>query len=72
MQAVLIALLAAAVAIVLQRLILPLFPLQVRVPARALWQIPLGAVVAALVAGAAGLRRVASTDPAAGVRRTGA
>ena len=34
-------------------------------PASALWQIPLGAVVAALVAGAAGLRKVASADPAA-------
>ena len=48
----------------LQRLIVPLFPLRVRVPGRALWQIPVGAVVAALLAGAAGLRRVASTDPA--------
>lgn len=64
-QAVLIALIAAALAIVLQRLIVPLFPLDVRVPARALWQIPLGAAVAALVAGAVGLRKVASTDPAA-------
>ena len=64
-QAVLIALLAAALAIVLQRLIQPLFPLQVQVPSRALWQIPLGAVVAALVAGAVGLRRVAKADPAA-------
>ncbi|MGI9052415.1 MAG: FtsX-like permease family protein [Ilumatobacteraceae bacterium] len=64
-QAVLIALLAALIAMILQRVIQPVFPLQVRVPARALWQIPLGAVVAALVAGAAGLRKVASTDPAA-------
>lgn len=62
-QAVLIALAAAAIAIVVQRLIQPIFPLHVRVPARAMWQIPLGAVLAALVAGAAGLRRVASTDP---------
>ena len=64
-QAVTIAVLAALVALVLHRLILPLFPLQVRVPSRALWQIPLGAVVAALVAGAFGLRKVASADPAA-------
>jgi putative ABC transport system permease protein len=63
-QAVLIALLAALIAIALQRLIRPAFPLQVVVPARALWQIPLGAVVAALLAGAAGLRKVASADPA--------
>ena len=64
-QAVTIALLAALVALVLHRLILPLFPLQVRVPTEALWQIPLGAVIAALVAGAFGLRKVASADPAA-------
>ncbi len=63
-QAVLIAIAAAVVAMVLQRLIVPMFPLRVRVPGRALWQIPVGAVVAALLAGAAGLRRVASTDPA--------
>jgi putative ABC transport system permease protein len=63
-QAVLIALAAAVIAIVLQRLIQPMFPLRVRVPAAAMWQIPLGAIVTALVAGAAGLRKVASTDPA--------
>lgn len=63
-QAVLIALIAAALAIVLQRLILPLFPLDVRVPGRALWQIPLGAAIAALIAGTAGLRKVAAADPA--------
>ena len=63
-QAVTIAVLAALVALVLHRVILPLFPLQVRVPTKALWQIPLGAVIAALVAGAFGLRRVARADPA--------
>lgn len=71
-QAVLIALLAAVVAIGLHRLILPLFPLHVRVPERAFWQIPLGAVVAALVAGAFGLRRIASTDPATAFAGPGA
>ncbi len=65
LQAVVIALVAAAIAIVLQRLIRPAFPLQVVVPASALWQVPLGAVAAALVAGAAGVRKVASADPAA-------
>ena len=63
-QAVVIALLAALVALVLYRVILPLFPLQVRVPTEALWQIPLGAVIAALAAGAFGLRKVARADPA--------
>ena len=72
MQAVLIALVAALIAIVLQRLIQPLFPLEVQVPSRALWQIPLGAVVAALVAGAAGLRKVARADPAAAFAGAGA
>lgn len=71
-QAVLIALLAAVIAIGLHRLILPLFPLHVRVPGRALWQIPLGAVVAALAAGAFGLRRIASTDPATAFAGPGA
>jgi putative ABC transport system permease protein len=64
-QAVLIALAAAVVAILLQRLLVPLFPLPVIVPTRALWLIPAGAVVAALVAGAFGLRKVATVDPAA-------
>jgi putative ABC transport system permease protein len=63
-QAAIIALAAAAIAVALHRLLLPVFPLTVRVPMRALWQIPLGAVAAALAAGAFGLRRVASTDPA--------
>jgi putative ABC transport system permease protein len=64
-QAVLIAVLAAVVAMVLQRLLVPLFPLPVIVPGRAFWTIPVGAVIAALVAGAAGLRKVATVDPAA-------
>lgn len=63
-QAALIALAAAGVAFVLQRLMLPFFPLPVRVPSRALWQIPVGAVIAALAAGAFGLRKVATADPA--------
>lgn len=63
-QAVLIALAGAIVAMVIQRLLRPLFPLPVVVPAHAYWQIPLGAVIVALVAGAVGLRRVAAADPA--------
>jgi hypothetical protein len=34
------------------------------VPARAFWQLPLLAVVMALVAGIAGMRRVVRSDPA--------
>ena len=63
-EAALIALAAAVVAYVLHWAMIPLFPLPVRVPARALWQIPVGAVVAALIAGAFGLRKVATADPA--------
>lgn len=71
-QAVLIALAGAVIAMALQRLLLPLFPLPVVVPARAYWQIPLGAVIAALVAGAGGLRKVAAADPAAAFAGAGA
>jgi putative ABC transport system permease protein len=63
LQAVLVALAAAVIAIVLQALIVPLFPMAVVVPTRALWQVPLFAVVMALVAGVAGMRRVATSDP---------
>lgn len=71
-QAVLVALVGAAIATVLQRLLLPLFPLPVIVPGHAYWQVPLGAVVVALVAGAAGLRKVAAADPAAAFAGAGA
>ncbi len=64
-QAVLIALAGALIATVLQRLLIPLFPLPVIVPSHAYWQIPLGAVIVALLAGAVGLRKVAAADPAA-------
>jgi putative ABC transport system permease protein len=71
-QAVAVALAGAAIAIVLHRLIIPLFPLTVRVPPQALWQIPLGAAAAALAAGLVGLRRVAATDPATAFAGRGA
>lgn len=64
LQAVLVAVLAVAVAALLQLALAPAFPLRVRVPARAFWQLPVFAVVMALVAGAAGMRRVARSDPA--------
>jgi putative ABC transport system permease protein len=63
LQAVLVAVVAVVLAIILQALIVPLFPMAVVVPTRALWQVPLFAVVMALVAGAAGMRRVATSDP---------
>ena len=42
----------------------PVFPLTVSVPSSAFWQIPLIAVVVALVAGLVGLRKATSVDPA--------
>ena len=63
-QAVLVAVLAVALAAVIQLGLAPAFPLKVRVPARAFWQIPVVAIVMALVAGLAGMRRVARSDPA--------
>ena len=64
LQALVIALVAVAVAAVLQFLLVPVFPMAVRVPARSLWQLPLVAMIVALVAAAGGMRRVRRTDPA--------
>jgi putative ABC transport system permease protein len=63
-QAVSVAFVSVAVAAVVQLGLAPAFPLRVRVPARAFWQLPLFAVVMALIAGVAGMRRVARSDPA--------
>ena len=63
LQAVLVALSAVAVAAVLQIFLAPQFPLPVVVPARTFWQLPLLAVVMALVAGAVGMRKVLRSDP---------
>lgn len=62
-QAVLVALVAVGVAAIIQIFLAPAFPLQVRVPARAFWQLPLLAVVMSLVAGAVGMRKVMRADP---------
>jgi len=64
LQAALVAILAAVLAIALQFALVPLFPMSVVVPTRAFWQVPVFAVAMALVAGAAGMRKVASSDPA--------
>lgn len=63
-QAVLVALLSVAAAAAIQLGLAPAFPLRVRVPVRAFWQLPVFAVVMALLAGVAGMRRVARSDPA--------
>jgi predicted acylesterase/phospholipase RssA len=64
LQGALIALLAAAIASVLQTVAAPVFPLEVVVPARALFQVPTIAVAVALLAGVVGLRTAVRTDPA--------
>lgn len=63
-QAALVALVATAIAALLQRLITPVFPLPVQVPSRAYWQVPLLAVVVSVVSAIAGMRQVAASDPA--------
>jgi hypothetical protein len=60
---VLVSLAAVAIASIIQLFLVPSFPLPVRVPARAFWQVPLLAVVMALVAGGVGMRKVLRSDP---------
>jgi putative ABC transport system permease protein len=64
LEGVLIALLAALLAAGLQVLVVPVFPLEVTVPAKALWQVPLISVIVALLAGIVGLRKAVRVDPA--------
>jgi putative ABC transport system permease protein len=64
LQASLVALTAAVLATLFQLLLVPVFPLTVRVPISAYWTIPLLAVAVSLLAGWAGMRRVANADPA--------
>jgi putative ABC transport system permease protein len=72
LQAVLVALVSVSLAIVIQWFLAPMFPLKVTVPPSAYWQLPLLAVVMALVAGAAGMRKVAGSDPALAFAGAGA
>lgn len=64
LQGALTALAAALIASVLQFALVPVFPLEVSVPARAFYQVPLIAVLVSLLSGAIGLRKAVSTDPA--------
>jgi putative ABC transport system permease protein len=64
LQGALTALIAALLAAVLQAVLVPVFPLEVTVPSRALVQIPAIAVLVSLVAGGVGLRSAIRTDPA--------
>jgi putative ABC transport system permease protein len=64
LEGVLVALVAAGIASVLQLAMAPRFPLEVAVPSGAYAQVPGIAVLVALAAGAVGLRRAVRTDPA--------
>jgi putative ABC transport system permease protein len=68
LQAIAITPAAVAVATLLQSLIAPWFPLTVRVPPSAYWQVPLVAIGVAVVATRAGSARVRSTDPVTAFR----
>lgn len=63
LQAVAIASVAVAVATVLQWMVAPRFPLTVRVPSNAYWQVPTVAIALAMLATWVGSSRVRSTDP---------
>ena len=64
LQGVLTALAAAAIAAVLQLALVPVFPLEVTVPASAFVQVPVIAVLVSLLSGVVGLRKAVGTDPA--------
>jgi putative ABC transport system permease protein len=62
-QAVVLAVLASIAACLLSALIEPRFPMPVEVPGRTFVTLPALAIVVALIASAAGLRRITHTDP---------
>lgn len=64
LQGVLVALVAAAAATGLQAVLVPVFPMKLVMPGSAFIQLPVIAVLVALAAGAAGLRKAVRTDPA--------
>lgn len=60
-----VALIAVFLSTGLQVLMRPSFPLRIRVPPAAFWQVPLLASVVALLAARVGMRKVIMSDPAA-------
>lgn len=64
LQAILIALLGAALAAVVAPFLGPLFPMPVSIPTSSFFLLPLLAVGAGLLASVAGVRRAATVDPA--------
>lgn len=65
LQSLFTALAAAVLSVPLQVLAAPIFPMEVTVPVEALWRLPLVAAVVAVLASAAGVRRIRDVDPAA-------
>jgi putative ABC transport system permease protein len=64
LQAVVVALLAAALGVVLAQLLAPVFPMIVVVPMNAYLALPVIAIAIGLLASVAGLRRAVAVDPA--------
>jgi putative ABC transport system permease protein len=64
LQAVVVALLSAALGVVLAQVLAPLFPMLVVVPMSAYLALPAIAIVIGLLASVAGLRRAVAVDPA--------
>ena len=64
LQAVILALLAAALGVIFCQLLTPIFPMNVTVPRRAYAALPVVAIVVGLLASGAGLRRAVAVDPA--------
>lgn len=62
-QGVIMTLLAVGIAAVLQTFVAPAFPMIVRIPDSAWWQVPVFGAVIAVVAGMAGVHKVHSTSP---------
>jgi putative ABC transport system permease protein len=64
LQAVIVAVIAAALGGLLSLILTPVFPMRVEVPASAFLLLPLVAVLIGLLASVAGLRRAVTVDPA--------
>lgn len=64
LQAVIIAMLSAALGVVLSLVLAPLFPMRVDIPQGAFLLLPVVAIAIGLIASGAGLRRAVSVDPA--------
>jgi putative ABC transport system permease protein len=65
MQAVVLSIAAALVAVVLARLLVPAFPMAVEIPGVAYVELIAVALTVGLLGSVAGLRRMLSVDPAA-------